>query len=363
MKRKTMRILSLVLALFLAAPLAVLGEPKDIQGELQRKGIPFQAEYPGNPVVPGESPATGLPWEGVYAPVLLVLDNAQDAHPHWGVGDADILYQVPNAGAGATKLLALFSDKAPSDAGGSRSSRTPFVDVARGWGAAFAYAGSPGDSVSDKASVPLKLREAGMRRNTLSFDLLGSNDYSRRISGYASPHNLSADIARIRELALRNGAVFTPKPFLFTDVLPEGYPPVSRIEIRHYGETADAGDGNPASFSAFTYDASSNAWHRENAAGPYVDRDTPDAPVPFANVIVQRVKFSYSNPYIQLDHLVGTGAADIFIGGSYIKGGWQRESLDDRTVFVDENGKELSLLRGKTFIILTNDVTRVTVTP
>ncbi len=363
MKKKTIRLLSLALAFLLAAPLAALGEPEDIRGELERKGIPFQAEYPGNPVIPDESPTTGLPWEGVYAPVVMVIDNAKDAHPHWGVGDADILYQVPNAGAGATKLLALFSDNAPDDAGGSRSARTPFVDVARGWGAAFVYAGTPGDYVSDKANVSLKLRDAGMRRDVLAFNLLGNNDYSRRISGYSSPHNLSVDVARIRELALQNGAVFTPKPFLFADALPEGYPPVSRIEIRHYGETISGDDGNPASFSAFTYDASSKTWHRENAAGPYVDRDAPDAPLPFANVIVQRVQFSYSNPFIQLDHLVGTGAADIFIGGSYIKGGWQRESLDDRTVFVDENGKELSLLRGKTFIILTNDVTRVTVTP
>ncbi len=347
----------------LVAPMAAFGETAAIQGELKREGIPFQAEYLGNPVIPGESPTTGLPWEGVYAPVLLVVDNAQEAHPHWGVKDADILYQVPNAGQGATKLLALFSDTAPSDAGGSRSARTPFVDVARGWGAAFAYAGSPGDGVSDKANVPLKLREAGMRRNVLSFDLLGSSDYSRRISGYAGPHDLSADIARIRELALKKGAVFTPKPFLFTDSLPEGYAPAGRVEIRHYGETASANDGNPASYSAFTYDGQSKSWYRENVMGPYVDRDAPETPIPFANVIVQRVKFSYSNPYIQLNYLTGTGAADIFIGGMYIPGGWQLSSLDDRTVFVNEKGEEISLLRGKTFIILTNDVTRVSVAP
>lgn len=363
MFQKTVKTLVMTLVILLAAPLTAMGEPVEIRGELERPGIPFQAEYPANPLIPGESPTTGLPWEGAYAPVVIVIDNAQEAHPHWGVKDADILYQVPNAGAGATKLLALFSDTAPSDAGGSRSARTPFVDVARGWGAAFAYAGSPGDNVSDKASVPLKLREAGMQRNILSFDLLGSNDYSRRISGYSSPHNLSVDIARIRELALKNGAVFTPKPFLFADSLPEGYAPAGRIEIRHYGETESAGDGNPASFSAFTYDPLSKAWHRENVMGPYVDRDAPETPVPFANVIIQRVQFSYSNPYIQLNYLTGTGAADIFIGGSYIPGGWQRSSLDDRTVFVNEKGEEVSLLRGKTFIIMTNDTTRVSVAP
>ena len=46
----------------------------------------------------------------MYAPVLVVIDNAEFAHPQWGMKDVDVLYQAPNAGKGATKLLALFSD-------------------------------------------------------------------------------------------------------------------------------------------------------------------------------------------------------------------------------------------------------------
>jgi hypothetical protein len=102
-----------------------------------------------------------------------------------------------------------------------------------------------------------------------------------------------------------------------------------------------------------------NAYHRENSSGPFIDRDTPGEPIPYANVIVQRVQFSYSNGYIQLNNLTGTGAADIFTGGSYIPGGWYRDSLDSRTVYVDDKGLELHLQRGKTFIILTNDASLV----
>lgn len=363
MKTRMTKTLSLVLALIFLTALSAGAEMRELEGALERKGIPFAQNYPDHPLIPGESPTTGLPWEGTYAPVLMVIDNAEDAHPHWGVKDADVMYQVPNAGQGATKLLALFSDAAPEAAGGSRSARPPFVDAAIGWGAVFAYAGSPGEDVADRANVPLKLRQAGMRRNVLAFDLLSNNDYSERIRGYVGPHNLSANIARIRELALRNGAAFSPRPFLFADAEPEGYGSAGRIEVRHYGETAEKGDGNPASFSAFTYDAGANAWHRVNAAGPYVDRDAPDAPLPFANVIVQRVLLTYAGSVVLLDHAVGTGAADIFIGSRYIPGGWYRSSLDGRTVFVDEKGEEIRLMRGKTFIIMTNDVTRVSVSP
>ena len=358
---KTMnKLFALMLAISLLAALpALASDMVPLQGQLERVSIPFQAEYPEHPLILGESPTTGLNWEGVYAPVMVVIDNAEGAHPHWGLKDADILYQVPNAGKGATKLLALFSDTAPQAAGGSRSARTPFVDVARAWGAAFAYAGYPGEGAGAKASVPSKLRDGSMSFRQLSFDLLSNNDFSTRITGYQSPHNLSVNIARIRELALENGAAFIPRPFLFTDERPLGYAPATLIDVRHFGEEASAGRGNAASYATYTYVPEINAYHRENSSGPFIDRDTPGEPIPYANVIVQRVQFSYSNGYIQLNNLTGNGAADINTGGSYIPGGWYRDSLDSRTVYVDDKGLELHLQRGKTFIILTNDASLV----
>ena len=366
--------LALLLAISLLLALPVLAEDEDaspkaapgpaadvaaIAGTLKRDAIPFQADYPENPLIPGESPTTGLPWEGTYAPVLEVIDNAHAAHPHWGVKDADVMYQVPNAGKGATKLLALFSDTAPAAAGGSRSARTPFVDVARGWGAAFAYVGYPDPAQGEKVSVPLKLREGKMTREQLSFNLISNNNYSGRISGYQSPHNLSVNIAMIKDLALKNGAVFTPHPFLFTDEKPAGYQPATFIEVRHFGEEAYQTIGNSASYATYTYVPEENAYHRENLSGPYVDRDAPGVSIPYANVIVLRTKFSYDKSYVQLNYLTGTGAAEIFTGGSYIPGGWYRKTLDDRTVFVDDKGQELTLQRGKTFIIITNDTSVV----
>jgi hypothetical protein len=47
---------------------------------------------------------------------------------------------------------------------------------------------------------------------------------------------------------------------------------------------------------------------------------------------------------------VGRGNADIFIDGRYIPGYWARASLNDPTVFYDDQGNELKLNRGKTYI-------------
>lgn len=356
--RKLMALgLALILTISGAAVMAQETGLTRIEGKLRRDGIAFKAIYPDHAVTAGISTTTGLPFSGVYAPVLLVIDNAEAAHPHWGVGQADVMYQVPNAGAGATKLLALFADQAPAQAGGVRSARTPSVQVAAGWGAAFGYAGSPGKEVGDAANVPRMLSDLGYRKAGLSFDLLGNNTFSERIRGYVGPHNLSAHVNEIRDIVIKAGLTFQARGFLFTDAPQASGIPAAYIELQHYGNDAK-NLSNPASASSFTYDEAGRGYIRANASGTYVDRDAPDRPIIFANVIVQRTRLSgAAGGHVVTQELVGSGAAEIFTGGKYIAGAWTRTADDSRTVFVDAMGEEIALQRGKTFIIITNEVT------
>ena len=358
--RKLMALgLALILTASGGAALAQEAGLTRIEGRLRREGIALKASYPDHAALAGLSTTTGLPFNGVYAPVLVVIDNAEAAHPHWGVGQADVMYQVPNAGAGATKLLALFADQAPAQAGGVRSARTPSVQVAAGWGAAFAYAGSPGKEVGDAANVPQMLGDLGYRKAGLSFDLLGNNTYSERIRGYVGPHNLSAHINEIRDIMIKAGLAFQPRGFLFTDAPQSSGIPAAYVELQHYGNDAK-NFSNPASFSSFTYDQAAKGYVRANSSGTYVDRDAPDRPIVFANVIVQRTGISGAEGgHVVTKEMVGSGAAEIFIGGRYIAGAWTRSADDSRTVFVDDKGGEIALQRGKTFIVITNEVTTV----
>jgi hypothetical protein len=348
------KLLALLMAALLLVPAAGLSEAAltRIPGTLSRPEIPVKAAYPDNAIPEGISSTTGLPFTGVYAPVIIVVDNAPDAHPHWGVGQADVIYQVPNAGGGATKLMALFADSAPQYAGGCRSARTVFADVAYGWGAAFAFAGTPGEGVVKNANVPERFRELGYRGSGLTFNLLGNNTVSHRVKWTTSPHNLSVHVAEIRDKVIADGKTFTPRAFLFADALPAAGVPANFVEIDH--------QGNPASHSTFTYDVVSNSYTRANSSGPYVDRDNPGTPISFANVLIQRVKMTtLTGGYVSIKNFVGTGTAEIFTGGRYIAGAWSKAANEARTVFVDEQGNEVALQRGKTFVIITNDQTTV----
>ena len=126
-------------ALFLFSIVPAFGEPIIIRGKTSTD-IRVKSNYRNNPVIPGISSTTGLRSSGEeYTPIMVVLDNAEAAYPHWGVSQADIIFQVPNAGKGATKLLALFADFYPAQAGGVRSARATMLPLAVAWNAALAY--------------------------------------------------------------------------------------------------------------------------------------------------------------------------------------------------------------------------------
>lgn len=349
------RILALVVAALLLTSVAG-AEGMTLIGDTKNNTIELKASYADNPVMDTVSPTTGLPASGeAYTPILLVLDNAEDAYPHWGVSQADILFQVPNAGAGATKLMALFADQYPELAGGSRSARATMVPVAKAWDAAVAFAGGP--ELDNNNIDPSKLMSKfGMWKEGLCYNLLGS--YSQREKFVSNPHNLSAQIRKIHENLLEDGAEFTKHPFYFTSEPRTEGATAEFIEILHYGDKKE-NDSNPASAATYTYNAELGAYIRTNSSGDYVDRDNGQV-VPFANVIVMRTKIQWNDGYLYLkDHLIGDGVAEIFQNGKYVRGAWVRSSQDGRIVFVGPDGEELAMQRGKTFIVITNDVTDV----
>ncbi len=315
--------------------------------------------YPDtHPAVPGVSSITGLPSSGEpYTPVVIVLDNAEEAYPHWGVSDADIVFQVPNAGSGATKLLALFADHYPEQAGPVRSGRASMLPAAMSFNAAFAFAGPP--AVKD-TNIDIEALMASWKMSSTHrvYNLLHGNEFKERFPGLIRSHDLSCHVRMIHDNLVNKGVVFEERPFLFADEPRTEGQEANIVKVLHHGESLDTAS-NSASRAVFVYDPQSGAYSRRNSSGFYLDRLTEEN-VQFANVIVLRTKLSYEHNYVFLkNHLVGSGAAEIFQNGRYIHGAWVRSAVNARLVFVDDHGKELTFQRGRTFIVMTNEITEV----
>lgn len=119
-----------------------------------------------------------------------------------------------------------------------------------------------------------------------------------------------------------------------------------------------AHDGLFSYVTSFDYDAPSGlyTYGRED-----VESVAGGEAMTYANVIVLRTDITWNSNAGAVIPLVGQGACDIFIGGTHQRGTWVRaneveateaNSLDAPLVFFGENGEELTLRRGKTFVAI-----------
>ena len=361
MKKLICTMLALMTALLLALPALAadfsasgltasgtaqqLGKAKDSGGKKITVRVPAE-----NPVVDGESPLTGEPFSGDTNLVLANIDTHPRALPHWGVASADLIYELPIQADGSTRSLALFLTEHPDSVGPIRSARVPMASLREMWGGTYCFYGYQGgrdsnnvkdwvtaNSARKKFAAPEYLN--GMTKNSQWFPR--SSDQS-----HVAPYNVRMDMNAV----LSGGtAEANLHPFIFTDE------PLDRGEdvggvIVSYKQTS------PAYVSAYQYNEATGLYDRYRNGEPYIDGNTGEA-CAYANVIVLRTDISWAsgNPSRPVIRLNGQGVCEIFQSGKYIRGTWVRDctetkNLKNRMVFLDENGDELPMQRGKTFI-------------
>ena len=324
------------------------------------------ANKANNPVIEGEHPFTGLKAETDeeldalehYTPILVVYDNNAEGYMHTGVGDADIIFQVPNMSTGNNKLLVLFASRFPEYAGGTRSGRITVLPFALALDTAFVSAGfGPPDDVEDPIVGDNVRKEWGFKLDSKYFSTISGRPYKHRVTdqGLPSQANLMAHVREIRDnYLIAQNVEFEKRPFLFTDE------PLTRGEIANvidmkFYESPKDSKSNENSDCTFRYEEGMG-YTRDILMGTEFDRDTQEF-LYFSNVIVMRVEILSQEvlgtgyKYYK-NHLVGSGKADIFQNGRYIRGAWYRENRTSRLIFLDDEGNELQFQRGKSYIVV-----------
>ncbi len=360
------RVLCLVLAMVcfvMVMQTAVAGGVMTIlQDEMDRKmnvqGLGSDGNFAANPEIAGQSPTTGLEWTGRYMPMLVQIDNEDGGigvRAPWGASYADIIYETPLHKVGHTRLSFLFNDTVPESVGPVRSARMTHAELREEWDAAFLFYGGQeykGTNINDVFS-----KTGANKKGILFSGMVGEGKawkkYYTRVPKLAGPHNVDANVKAMQDLTPADFKA-PSRPYLFTDDLPE---------LGDFATDISITLKLPEYSSSFMYDSDANVYYRFVGGNPYVDKATGDQ-LSFANLIIQRteVTFYHDIPDRPVTVNVGSGNADIFIGGRYIPGYWMRTGMDQRTVFFDQDGNELKLQRGKTFISMLDYSTPVSYT-
>ncbi len=282
-------------------------------------------------------------------PVAVMVNNVQKAMPQYGVGQADIIFEIPVEGD-ATRFMALYGDytKVPQICP-IRSCRYYFPALSQGFDAYYVNWGID-DTMGDYLAA-LNMDQIEGITNTGG---LFGRDQEKLNQGYALEHTGYFDgtrlVSYIESQGLRadlledkKGAAF-PFNGMEEQLKPEGSDCTS-VQI-NFG----------AQSSAFTYDQEKKVYLKQINGQPQVDGKTGEQ-LSFTNVFVLETDISVRDD-IGHKEIDWDGAADSV--GYYVSNGgvqkihWSKEANNENSYlrFYDESGQEISINRGKSYIAL-----------
>lgn len=320
-------------------------------------------------------------WEN-RRPIAAMVENHADARPLSGISKADVVYEA-NAEGGITRFLGVFYCGASAEdlrLAVIRSARVYFIKWAAEygqdpiflhWGGANNICNNCPGGVKPKGEIAPKvnayslLDDLGWARTQDGNDFDGGYSIGypmvvrlpNRISDQdaAQEHQPVAFLNKIWEEAASRGYGYKDdegnawtddfKEWLFVEDSPLGTPKATKISFNPWSDKGEYA-------VTWTYDSANNRYLRENGGKPFTDFDFENSQVGVKNVIVQFVEEEVSVDKEHHNYYENVGEGDIlyFANGDVIEGTWEKEDITERTVFFDENGKELKMVAGEIWI-------------
>lgn len=282
-------------------------------------------------------------------PVAVMVNNVEPALPQYGIAQADVIFEIPVEG-NLTRLMALYADYTTiPDICAIRSCRYYYPALAKGFDAFYIHWGSDQTILGYVNSLNID-RYDGLGNPHNMF----ARDSARRKAGYALEHTgyfkgtefvkaIQADGKRTDLLAEKTGTAFQ-----FTElgrpVTPEGND--CNKAFINFGPTT----------SAFLYDDSQKVYTKQMNGHAHIDGKTGES-LNFKNVFILETSITTRDQvgHKSVDWKGSGSAVGYFISnGKVEKIHWSKANEGSYLRFYKENGEELKVNRGKSFIAFTN---------
>ena len=353
----------------------------------------------------------GMAVTGTYYPVMVQengICGATGIGAPWNGKYADVYYELPKSKTGHTRMCMIFNDFHPRYVGATRSTRVGYLWIRQEWNAPYLFAGmqtSIGVKSKYNTNCEVEIKRLNLpssyNSNIPLYEKVLFNGLDGggkpwlagkyRVNGLSTSCNVVWDLIYEVSEVLGKERTFSNHAWKFSDDLPEG-DTADTVYVMFKNDKAASGDADDPDAiyyfnSMYEYNAEENVYYRsmirdlqnpKNDPVPFVeqvasncktsrkdggnllscDRTLGDA-ITFSNVIIQFVEEQWPTGEAPYPIMTGRGSADYFMGGKHIKGVWNRDTYDDRTVFYGENGEEISLQRGRTMIIIMDKDTDV----
>lgn len=265
--------------------------------------------------------------------VGVMVENHVDAQPLSGIADASVVYEAPVEGS-IPRLLVLYPMSADvSKVGPVRSARPYYLDWISEYGdAMYMHVGGS----------PEALQKIGQ------YALFDMNEFSRgwyfwRDNARFAPHNAYTSSELWQSAAERyapQDGVYDIESWTFAIEDSCEQECVERIDLSY---------GGGAYYPSWQYNRETNRYDRYEYGK--ADRDAGGERIAADTVVVQFVDARVIDHVGRLDiDTIGEGDAVVFRGGHAIEGRWKKNGREDRTRWLDVDGKEIALQPGQIWV-------------
>lgn len=275
-------------------------------------------------------------------PVAIMVDNESIALPHYGLTQADVVYEMMNSTQNGriTRFMCLVKDWETIERFGSiRSTRPTNLMICPEWDAILIHDGGPvyingyfEKPYVDHLSGGFSRIDNGKAREYTEYVSTGeladriekANIEREYTEHYEGAHYKFASESNPVDLSSANGSI------------------VANDVILPF----------PHNDSELHYDAETQLYYYSEYGDPHLDPQNDNAQLCFKNVLLQ------SCPYLVYDengyfgfYAVSTGNEGYYItNGHAIKVTWSKTSETSPTRYFDEDGNEITINTGKTYV-------------
>jgi hypothetical protein len=274
-------------------------------------------------------------------PIAVMVDNELTALPHYGLTEADVVYEMMNSTANGriTRLMALVKDwETITQFGSIRSVRPTNFLLAAEWNAIICHDGGP-FYIDEYAALPYSNNVSG------GFSRV-DNGKSREFTEYICTGDLDSRISDYGYSTTYN-EYYTGAHYKFAD---EDNP----VDLSSDASSTAANKISlpfPHNKSTLTYDADSETYLYSEYGEAHVDPLHDNAQLAFKNVLLQSADFTqYDEHGYMIYDVVSSGEGYYITDGTAIKVTWKKTSNTEATRYYNEEGNEIKINTGKTYI-------------
>jgi hypothetical protein len=275
-------------------------------------------------------------------PIAVMVDNESTALPHYGLTEADVVYELMNSTANnrITRLMCIVKDWGSIEQFGSiRSTRPTNIMLAAEWNAVLCHDGGP-FYINDWIAKSYSANFSG------GFSRV-NNGKSREFTEYICSGDLESKFSSSKYTTEYN-SYYNGAHYQFSN---------TEIDLGEQSGSIDCSEialPFPHNSSTLKYNESTGTYDYYEYGKAHTDPQHNNAQLTFKNLLIQNTTFSQldDNGYL-IYNVIGSGDGYYITDGKAIEVTWIKSGESDNTIYMDKNtGEEIKLNTGKTYVAL-----------